>query len=106
MLGFELRLEQAIIERQPPRLKTWETEGEPRLVVIGGYRMGFVIAPKGRASLLTVFIDYCLPSSRAGRWLGHVLAPAYARWCCARMLQDAQRAFSSSAPQRPYSAGG
>jgi hypothetical protein len=106
MLGIALTLEQAIAERQPPRLKIWETLGEQHLIVIGAYRMGFRIAASARGSLLTVFIDYGLPSRLTGRWLGRVLAPAYARWCCRRMVADAQRAFSASAAPGHYSAGG
>jgi hypothetical protein len=55
---------------------------------------------------LTVFIDYGLPSRLTGRWLGRVLAPAYARWCCRRMVADAQRAFATTAAPGHYSAGG
>ena len=92
-------LHEAVVERQPPRLKTWETEGEPRLVVIGNYCMGFQMAPSVSGSLLTVFIDSRLPSGQPGRWLGRALAHAYARWCCARMVEDAQQAFSGLALQ-------
>lgn len=31
-----------MVERQPPWRTVWETVGTPRLLVIGGYRMGFV----------------------------------------------------------------
>ena len=93
MLGIAMGLEEAVTERRRPRLKAWKTIGEPRLLVIGAYRMGFRIEASGAASLLTVFIDYDLPSSLVGRLLGRPLAPAYARWCCRRMVEDAARAF-------------
>jgi hypothetical protein len=35
----------------------WKTIGEPKLLVIGSYRMGFRIEASGTASLLTVFIS-------------------------------------------------
>jgi hypothetical protein len=95
MLGFKLFLVEAVTSRDPPYLKEWTTVGKPRLLVIGGYRMGFRIEDAGPASRLTVFIDYDLPGGRLGRLIGRPLAPAYARWCCRRMLEDATRAFAN-----------
>lgn len=93
VLGIALGLEETVSRREPPFLKTWDTLGEPDLLVIGAYRMGFRIAASDGGSRLTVFIDYALPSARSMRWLRGLLAPVYARWCCARMLGDAQQAF-------------
>lgn len=95
MLGIAMSLEEAVTQREPPHLKTWNTIGEPKLLVIGAYRMGFGIDASGADSLLTVFIDYDLPSGLVGRLLGRALAPAYARWCCQRMVEDASRAFAA-----------
>lgn len=103
--GIPLALEEVVMRREPPRLKAWETIGEPQLLVIGAYRMGFDIAPRGDGSLLSVFIDYELPTAgrarRLARWLARWLAPFYARWCCARMVRDAQDAFRGSATHQP-----
>lgn len=60
MLGLDLIVEEVVLDRDPPRTKTWETVGNPQLLVIGSYRMGFTIEPRGPASRLTVFIDYRL----------------------------------------------
>lgn len=95
MLGIGLRLDEAVTQRRPPYLKAWKTIGEPRLLVIGCYRMGFRIEPSGTASRLTVFIDYDLPANLIGRMFGRLMAPAYARWCCQRMVEDAVRAFAN-----------
>jgi hypothetical protein len=98
VMGLAVALEEAVTERQPPLAKAWQTTAEPRLLVIGRYRMGFRIVPAGAASLLTVSIDYALPVAPAWRWPGRLLAPFYARWCCRRMLRDAQEAFAGAAP--------
>ena len=45
VLGVNLTLEEAVIERVPPRRKVWETLGDPKLLVIGRYRMGFDQTP-------------------------------------------------------------
>lgn len=94
-LGLPLTLDEMVVERDPPRRKAWQTIGEPHLLAMGAYRMGFVIETTPRGAQLTVFIDYQLPASVPWRWLGRLLAPLYARWCCNRMLQDAQAAFAA-----------
>jgi len=96
MLAVPLALEETVTRREPPLLKAWDTNGEPRLLMIGAYRMGFRIAPAPPGSLLTVFIDYALPSAALPRLLGRLFAPAYARWCCRRMLADAAAHFRAN----------
>lgn len=93
VFGMLLSLEERVVERIPPLRKAWETEGEPRLLIIGAYRMGFNLTP-GVTTVGRVWIDYDLPTHGIGRWLGALLAASYARWCVQRMLGDAQRAFT------------
>lgn len=56
VLGLSLEVIEVVAERDPPRRKVWETRGEPRLLVIGPYRMGFEIVPDGDGSQLLVFV--------------------------------------------------
>ncbi|MFU0504685.1 SRPBCC family protein [Pseudaminobacter sp. NGMCC 1.201702] len=91
-----LAVDEIITERKPPFLKTWTTIGEPRLWVIGRYRMGLRIAPRSGSSLLTVFIGYDLPQGFGTRMLGWLLGGIYARWCTRRMAGDAARHFRKS----------
>jgi hypothetical protein len=100
MMGIAIELDEAVTQRQRPYLKVWKTIGEPKLLVIGTYRMGFRIVDSGATSLLTVFIDYDFPRSFVGRLLGRALAPVYARWCCRRMVEDAARAFANQSNVR------
>jgi hypothetical protein len=92
-LGIRLFVEEVVTERDPPRLKVWETRGPPRILIIGAYRMGFEITPSGPHSHLRVFIEYDRPPSFIGRILGVALAPMYARWCVRRMADDAKLHF-------------
>ncbi|HTL50524.1 MAG TPA: SRPBCC family protein [Steroidobacteraceae bacterium] len=101
VFGLRLSVEETVVERTPPFRKVWETTGEPRLMVVGRYRMGFEIEESGPASRLTVFIDYDLPSARARRWLGVLLGGWYARWCTERMANDAARLISMSSARNP-----
>jgi len=94
VLGVPLSVEEIVTERQPPLRKVWQTTGVPRLLVIGEYRMGFEITPEGAASVLRVFIDYSLPRTPLARWLGGLLAAAYARWCIDSMADGAAKHFA------------
>jgi hypothetical protein len=100
VLGMRLALEEAITEYQPPHRKAWQTRGEPRLLVIGGYRMGFDVEPVHPGCRVRIWIDYDLPKAGLGRWLGALLGRFYARWCTQQMLRDCQRAFALHAQPR------
>ena len=94
VLGVNLGVEEVVTERVPPLRKTWETRGEPRLLVIGSYRMGFVISPQGDRSRLVVFIDYQLPPRGFAHGLALLFGRAYAEWCTRRMVTDAVAALA------------
>ena len=89
VLGVRLAVDEVVIERVPPLRKTWETRGEPQLLVIGAYRMGFTIAAEANRSRLVVLIDYRLPPRGYARRLGLLFGRTYAAWCTRRMANDA-----------------
>jgi hypothetical protein len=95
VLGIRLSVDEVVTERRPPLHKAWVTEGEPKLLVVGPYRMGFDIEPRGESSSLRVFIDYAAPDNWLGRWLPS-LGKFYARWCTEQMTNDCAKHFSLS----------
>jgi len=99
VLGVRLSVEEIVIRRDPPREKVWESIGEPRLLVMGAYRMGFTIKPVGTGTRLLVFIDYRLPGRGVGLVLGRLLGGPYAAWCTRRMASDARAAFGALDPR-------
>ena len=94
-VGIPVSLAEIVTERDPPIRKAWETV-EANLLVIGQYRLGFDLSAPGQKSELRVFIDYDLPPSGAGRWLGSALGKIYARWCTERMANDAAAHFAAA----------
>ena len=94
--GIDLFVEEVITQREPPSRKAWRTVGKPRLVVLGGYEMGFNIRPTGGGSRLRVWIGYELPERGLGRRIP-VLGALYARWCVRQMVNDAVRHFGAVA---------
>lgn len=95
VLGLELDVSSRVEEREPPLRKVWRTVGEPRLLVVGRYRMGFDITPLERGCRLGVFIEYACPERRP--WLGRLFGAAYAAWCTHSMAFDARSAFEHGA---------
>lgn len=93
VLGIDVWVEEVVTEYRPPFSKSWETRREPRLLVVGRYQMRFAISPQGASSLLTVVIDYRLPSRGVARLFGRLLGKSYASWCTRRMVNDALSAF-------------
>ena len=99
-LGLSLVVEEVVTERTPPASKKWETRGPQKLLIIDSYGMGFETSAITGQTKARVFIDYRLPPTLPGRWLGLLFAGFYARWCVSRMLDDAGRHFQSeSVPQ-------
>jgi hypothetical protein len=94
IMGVELALEETVTVHDPPARKEWRTVGEPRLVVIGAYRMGFDVGAEAGGSRLRVYIDYSLPGRGPTKLLSLSLGPVYARWCVERMARDAARHFA------------
>jgi hypothetical protein len=93
ILGLEMLVEEVVTVRAPPWRKTWKTRAPVRLLIIGGYRMGFEITAVPIGSALCVFIDYEIPKGFAGRLAGMLLGRCYARWCVDRMATDARQRF-------------
>ncbi|TXH86950.1 MAG: SRPBCC family protein [Rhodoferax sp.] len=93
VLGLHLSVTEQVNEYAPPLRKAWETTGTPQLLVIGPYRMGFVLTPHETGSQLRVWIDYDAPAGGWSRWLSRLLGRSYARWCVQRMAADAAQAF-------------
>ena len=91
-LGVRLGLDEVVVRRDPGIAKEWETVGQPKLIVIGPYRMGFLIGAMEGESALKVSIDYKLPDK--GRWLGVLFGGFYARWCVHQMLKGARKHFA------------
>jgi hypothetical protein len=95
MLGIDLHVNGEVRQREPPHRKAWETIGEPRLLVIGRYRMTVSIEPRGDYCYVKIAIDYALPSMRETRWLAMALGRYYASWCVQQMASDLADRFGT-----------
>lgn len=94
MMGLAIHVEEVITERVPPVRKIWQTVGTPRMIIIQDYRFGFEIVSTPGGTALRGFIDYTLPRGAAGRLLGFLAGPFYARWCVRGMVEGTRNTFS------------
>lgn len=89
--GIKIFLDEVVTSRKPPFIKTWETVGTPKLLIIGSYGMGIEIKPQNTKSVLRVFIDYNLPATNT--WLGRIFSEVYAKWCVRKMIKGTHNEF-------------
>ena len=101
VLGIDLAVEGEVTERKPPYRKAWQTVGDPRLLVVGAYRMEVTIDKRGTGSHVRIAIDYALPSDGLSRWLGTLFGAMYARWCVKQMIEDVRQRFIGASPSAP-----
>jgi hypothetical protein len=92
VFGIRLLLDEVVTTRESPLKKTWETVGEPRLLVMGPYRMGFDLVASGASARLRVAIDYELPAKGSRVcWVDssddHTRSGVRDRWCETRSRQ-------------------
>ena len=97
VLGFPLSLDEVVTRRVPPSDKVWDTVGEPKLLVIGPYRMGVAIRPEKHGSRVSEFIDFDFPAGMVTYLLGRLFGGMYAKWCVRQMLQGVVRHFEMPA---------
>ena len=95
VFGINLYLDEVVRERVPPNRKVWQTVGNPKLLVIGNYRMGVEVTSGNSKSKLKVFIDYELPEG-AAKLLGILFGGMYAKWCVKQMLRSTVDHFKSA----------
>ena len=100
VMGLLLSVDGVVTAYEPPRVKRWETVGEPRLLVIGPYRMAIELTAEGDGTALRIPIDYAWPERGLPHLLGRLFGGAYARWCTRRTVEDAVRHFGVDARRR------
>lgn len=98
VLGLPLSLQEAVVERTPPVRKSWETVDEPKLLVIGRYRMGFDLTTSSPGTSARIWIDYDLPEHGLARLFGWLLGGAYAAWCVKQMVKEVTQSFRGRQP--------
>lgn len=92
VLGKSLSLEEVIKRREPPRIKTWETVGVPKFLIVGQYQYDVQIEPQGNGSMLHVSFDYDPPKESG--WLRQLVGRVYAKLCAREMAKVTRGYFT------------
>ncbi len=92
--GMQLYVDEVITAYEPPYLKSWETVGIPKLLIIGNYHMEIVIEAQNSKISLQVAIDYA--PSKQHPWLSALFSKSYAKWCVRQMIVGVQKHFANS----------
>jgi hypothetical protein len=91
--GFKLFIDEIVSERQVSVRKSWETL-RSEIVVIGHYRLGFLLAAEKNGTRVTVQIDY--ENSATHPILSFLGGKLYAKWCVRQMLSAVTSKFAAS----------
>ncbi|MGH7333915.1 MAG: hypothetical protein ACREKS_14480 [Candidatus Rokuibacteriota bacterium] len=91
--GLTLDFTEVVTEWVPGRHKTWETVGNPRIIIMAHYRIRFTLSLLEHGTLLTLELEYDPRQSWWGRVLSWLLADWYGRWCLRRIGRDAKIAL-------------
>lgn len=92
VLGKSLSLEEVVTRREYPRVKTWETVGIPKFLIVGQYQYNIQIEPQNNGSTLHVSFDYD-PPKQSG-WIRRLIGGVYAKLCAKEMTQVTRDYFT------------
>lgn len=92
VFGKSLSLEEVVTKREPPSIKTWETVGTPKFLIVGQYQYNVSIEPQAKGSLLSVSFDFS-PPEKSG-FLRRSLSNFYAKMCAREMATVTRNYFS------------
>lgn len=77
--------------------KTWETIGNPRLIIYSWFQMQLKVEKTGEGSMAFLSLSYEKPKGLFNNIICFVLGDWYAKWCLRNMLSDAKKRLSMTA---------
>ena len=95
VLGLPLDFTETVTLWKENEKKVWETTGEPKLIILGWYRMRLVTEPREGGTLASLEIEYTHHEGFFYKILSAALAGWYADWCLTRMLGDAKKSLEN-----------
>lgn len=91
VFGKSLSLEEVVTRREPPHIKSWETIGIPKFLIVGQYQYNVQIESQSNGSMLRVSFDYD-PPKQSG-WLRRQVGSVYAKLCAKEMTKVTRNYF-------------
>lgn len=90
VMGLRIDFTETITRWVKNKERVWQTIGDPQIIIMGNYVMGFFLKPILESTQLTFEIDYELPKPLFWSLVGRLLSPWYSRWCLSNMCNDAK----------------
>lgn len=91
LMGMTMDFSETVTKWQPPKLKEWETVGEPKIIIMSWYRMRFEITAAENGTIVKISISYLPPKVWLYKILSFFFAKLYCNWCLNNMLNDTKR---------------
>lgn len=94
VFGRSLSLEEVITKREVPYIKTWETVGTPKFLIVGKYQYTVRVESKDHGSFLNISFDFS-PPKKSG-WFRLFLSNIYSKMCAGEMVKMTRNYFIKS----------
>lgn len=76
--------------------KTWETIGDPKVIIYSWYRMHLKISEDGNSTKAELSISYEKPKGWFNKVICFLLGDWYCRWCLKHMLGDCKKSVEGN----------
>jgi hypothetical protein len=93
VMGMDIDFTETVTKWIENQERVWETIGDPKLLIMGGYAMNFNVRPSNWGTRLTFGIKYSYPKSAFWKFIAFLLGDWYAKWCLKNMAKDVKRAL-------------
>lgn len=100
MMGFTMDFTVVVTKWIKDKEKVWETIGEPKMIILGWYKMHLVLSPEGKNTKAELSLAYTKPTGLFFKFIAFFLAPFYANWCLNNMLQDSKKFLEATSKKQ------
>jgi hypothetical protein len=97
MAGIKMDFTVEVTKWIPGKEKTWETIGDPKLIIYSWYQMHLLLTKIPNGTIAQLSISYKKPEGVFYKILSFLFADWYCRWCLKHMLEDAKRILMKNA---------
>lgn len=95
MVGMKMDFTVEVTQWIDGKEKTWETLGDPKLIILSWYKMHLRVFPVSTGVKAELSITYERPKSLFYKMLSFLSADWYCKWCLKKMLGDARKSLPS-----------
>jgi hypothetical protein len=95
IMGLPVDITETVTKWTENQEKVWETTGDPKIILLGWYRMILKLMPVKEGTLVSLQIDYTQPNGVFYNFLYFFLSRWYCHWCLNNMLNDSKKTIEN-----------